>query len=45
MEKLWNYEKIVPSKEGNFTYFFKNNGLQKSVGRIEKMPKEKKKSS
>jgi prolyl oligopeptidase len=29
MEKLWNYEKIgAPSKEGNFTYFSKNNGLQ-----------------
>ncbi|MBE0390299.1 Prolyl endopeptidase [Flavobacterium sp. PL0002] len=29
MEKLWNYEKIgSPSKEGNFTYFTKNNGLQ-----------------
>jgi prolyl oligopeptidase len=29
MEKLWNYEKIsAPFKEGNFTYFYKNNGLQ-----------------
>ncbi|WP_225876806.1 prolyl oligopeptidase family serine peptidase [Flavobacterium muglaense] len=29
MEKLWNYEKIgAPSKEGSFTYFSKNNGLQ-----------------
>jgi len=29
MEKLWNYEKIgSPSKEGNFTYYSKNNGLQ-----------------
>jgi prolyl oligopeptidase len=29
MEKLWNYEKIgAPFKEGNFTYYFKNNGLQ-----------------
>lgn len=29
LEKLWNYEKIgAPSKEGNFTYFSKNNGLQ-----------------
>lgn len=29
MEKLWNYEKIgAPSKEGNFTYYSKNNGLQ-----------------
>ncbi|NHN27396.1 S9 family peptidase [Flavobacterium jejuense] len=29
MEKLWNYEKIsAPFKEGNYTYFSKNNGLQ-----------------
>jgi prolyl oligopeptidase len=29
MEKLWNYEKIsAPFKEGNYTYFNKNNGLQ-----------------
>lgn len=29
MEKLWNYEKIgSPFKEGKFTYFYKNNGLQ-----------------
>ena len=29
MEKLWNYEKIgPPTKEGNYTYFSKNNGLQ-----------------
>lgn len=29
MEKLWNYEKIsAPFKEGDFTYYFKNNGLQ-----------------
>ena len=29
MEKLWNYEKIgAPSREGNFTYYSKNNGLQ-----------------
>ncbi|AWI25145.1 prolyl oligopeptidase family serine peptidase [Flavobacterium pallidum] len=29
MEKLWNYEKIsAPSKEGNYTYYYKNNGLQ-----------------
>ena len=29
MQKLWNYEKIgSPSTEGNFTYYFKNNGLQ-----------------
>lgn len=29
MEKLWNYEKIsAPFKEGNYTYYTKNNGLQ-----------------
>ncbi|HEY6143639.1 MAG TPA: prolyl oligopeptidase family serine peptidase [Flavobacterium sp.] len=29
LQKLWNYEKIgAPSTEGNFTYYFKNNGLQ-----------------
>ena len=29
MEKAWNYEKIgAPFKEGDFTYYFKNDGLQ-----------------
>ena len=29
LEKLWNYEKIgAPFKEGNYTYYSKNNGLQ-----------------
>ena len=29
MEKLWNYEKIsAPFKEGDFTYYYKNDGLQ-----------------
>lgn len=29
MEKLWNYEKIgAPNREGNYTYYSKNNGLQ-----------------
>ena len=29
MEKIWNYEKIsAPFKEGDATYFYKNNGLQ-----------------
>ncbi|WP_299523098.1 prolyl oligopeptidase family serine peptidase [uncultured Lutibacter sp.] len=29
LEKLWNYEKIgSPFKEGDFTYFYKNDGLQ-----------------
>ena len=29
LENIWNYEKIgAPSKEGDYTYFSKNNGLQ-----------------
>lgn len=29
LEKLWNYEKIgAPFKEGDFTYYYKNDGLQ-----------------
>ncbi|SNR40191.1 prolyl oligopeptidase [Lutibacter agarilyticus] len=29
LEKLWNYEKVgSPFIEGNYTYFYKNNGLQ-----------------
>jgi prolyl oligopeptidase len=29
MEKIWNYERIsAPFKEGKYTYYFKNNGLQ-----------------
>ncbi|WP_394338667.1 prolyl oligopeptidase family serine peptidase [Flavobacterium aquicola] len=29
LEKLWNYEKIsAPFKEGNFIYYYKNNGRQ-----------------
>lgn len=29
MQQLWNYEKIsAPFKEGKYTYFYKNNGLQ-----------------
>ncbi|WP_291119031.1 prolyl oligopeptidase family serine peptidase [Flavobacterium sp. UBA6135] len=29
LEKVWNYERIsAPFKEGDFTYYFKNNGLQ-----------------
>ncbi|WP_440879640.1 prolyl oligopeptidase family serine peptidase [Tenacibaculum sp. C7A-26P2] len=29
LSELWNYEKVsVPFKEGDFTYYFKNNGLQ-----------------
>ena len=29
LEKLWNYEKIgTPFKEGDYTYYYKNDGLQ-----------------
>ncbi|RKS26105.1 prolyl oligopeptidase [Flavobacterium endophyticum] len=29
LEKLWNYEKVsAPTQEGDYTYYFKNNGLQ-----------------
>lgn len=29
LEKIWNYEKYsAPFKEGKYTYFYKNNGLQ-----------------
>ncbi|MCF6181451.1 prolyl oligopeptidase family serine peptidase [Lutibacter sp.] len=29
LKELWNYEKIgAPFKEGNYTYFYKNDGLQ-----------------
>ncbi|WP_019029619.1 prolyl oligopeptidase family serine peptidase [Colwellia piezophila] len=29
LAELWNYEKVgAPFKEGNYTYFYKNNGLQ-----------------
>ncbi len=29
LERLWNYEKITaPFKEGDYTYFYKNDGLQ-----------------
>ena len=29
LEKIWNYEKIgAPFKEGKYTYYYKNNGLQ-----------------
>jgi prolyl oligopeptidase len=29
MEKLWNYERIsAPFKEGDYTYYYKNDGLQ-----------------
>lgn len=43
MEKLWNFERIsAPFKEGNYTYFYKNNGLQNQsvLYRIDKNGKE-----
>jgi prolyl oligopeptidase len=43
MEKLWNYEKIsAPFKEGDYTYFYKNNGLQNQsvLYRTDKSEKE-----
>ena len=42
MEKLWNYEKIsAPFQEGNFTYYYKNNGLQNQSVLYRKNAKEK----
>lgn len=42
LEKLWNYEKIsAPFKEGNFTYFYKNNGLQNQSVLYRKDTKDK----
>ncbi|WP_445718371.1 prolyl oligopeptidase family serine peptidase [Flavobacterium sp.] len=44
MEQLWNYEKIsAPFKEGDFTYYYKNNGLQNQsvLYRKDKAGKEK----
>ena len=40
MTKLWNYEKIsAPFTEGDFTYFYKNNGLQNQAVLYRKDPK------
>lgn len=44
LEKLWNYEKLTrPFKEGDFTYYRKNDGLQNQyvVYRKKKMGKKK----
>lgn len=42
MEKLWNFEKIgSPFKEGNFIYYYKNNGLQNQSVLYRKDAKEK----
>jgi prolyl oligopeptidase len=43
MEKLWNYEKVsAPFVEGNYTYYYKNNGLQNQsvLYRKDKLQKE-----
>ena len=42
LEKLWNYEKIgTPFKEGDYTYFYKNNGLQDQYVLYRKKNEEK----
>lgn len=43
MEDLWNYERIsAPFKEGDYTYFYRNNGLQNQsvLYRKDKLGKE-----
>lgn len=42
LEKLWNYEKYsAPFKEGAYTYFFKNNGLQNQSVLYREIPGKK----
>ena len=42
LEKLWNYEKIgTPFKEGDYTYYYKNNGLQDQYVLYRKKNEEK----
>ena len=42
LEKLWNYEKIgTPFKEGDYTYYYKNNGLQDQYVLYRKRNEEK----
>ncbi len=42
LEELWNYEKIgTPFNEGNYTYFYKNNGLQNQYVLYRKKGEEK----
>ncbi|MBJ05280.1 MAG: S9 family peptidase [Flavobacteriales bacterium] len=42
LEELWNYEKIgTPFKEGEYIYFYKNNGLQDQYVLYRKKDKEK----
>ena len=41
LSTLWNYEKLgVPFKEGDYTYFYKNNGLQNHFVLYRKNKKE-----
>jgi len=42
LEKLWNYEKLgSPFKEGDYTYFYKNDGLQDQYVVYRKKDEEK----
>ena len=42
LEKLWNYEKIsTPFKEGDYIYYYKNNGLQNQYVLYRKKNEEK----
>jgi len=42
LEELWNYEKIgTPFKEGNYTYYYKNDGLQNQYVLYRKKNEEK----
>ena len=44
LEELWNYEKIgTPFKEGDYTYYYKNDGLQNQYVLYRKKMKKKKK--
>ena len=42
LEELWNYEKVsAPKKHGDYTYFYKNNGLQNQYVLYRKKGEEK----
>ena len=46
LKNIWNYEKIsAPFKEGDYTYFYKNDGLQASMFYTERTKTEKQKYS
>lgn len=39
LEKLWNYERVsAPFKEGKYTYFYRNNGLQNQAVLFQRRP-------